>query len=135
MLLNEILLMKDGKLLNLHGNSRYSQYVGARATGSIANVMVEGGSQEYEEMIKGECLEVVSFSDFQIDPVTGDFGGEVRLALHRQFGHNTPMTGGSITGNIKDVQENWTLSKETDMFDNYLCPVAMKFTNIKNKNF
>lgn len=125
--LYELPLIKDGKLLTYHGSSRYSQYCEVEVTGSIPNVKVETGSISYESMTKGECLEVISFSDFQMNGVTGDFGGEIRLAILHKGGKKTAVTGGSITGNITDVQEDIYLSKEEDITGNYQHPKAIKF--------
>lgn len=123
----ELPLIKEGKLLSYHGSSRYSQYCEVDITGSIPNVKINSGSMSYDDMTKGECLEVIGFSDFQMNGVTGDFGGEIRLAILHKDGNATAVSGGSITGNITDIQGNIYLSKEEDITGNCQHPKAIKF--------
>ena len=130
MKLKELPLYKDGKLLALHGSSRYSQYCNTPASGVIPNVKVHEGTAKYNEMINGECIEVLSFSDFQMDQITGNFGGEIRLALHHKEGKTTPVTGGSVTGSIFDVDKNIILSQETDITGHYQHPKAIKINGV-----
>jgi len=130
-LLKELPLVKDGKLLAYHGNNRYSQYCDVEVTGSIPNVKIHEGSFDYDEMLKDECLEVIGFSDFQMDSITGDFGGEIRLAIHHKEGKAIPVTGGSITGNIYQIHSNIQLSMQTDITGNCQHPKAIKFAGAK----
>ena len=129
--LKELPLYKDGRLLSYHGSNRYSQYCNVKVTGVIPNILVHGGSTDYTDMIKNECLEVIGFSDFQMDTVTGDFGGEIRLAIYHKDGEAIPVTGGSITGNIIDVQSNINLSKQMEVTGNYKHPKAIKIEGVK----
>ena len=130
MKLHELPLLKDGKLLAYHGSSRYSQYCKVEATGIIPNVKIHEGSKKFNDLISGECIEVLGFSDFQMDGITGDFGGEIRLALHHKDGVTAPVTGGSVTGNIADVQNDMLLSEETDITGHYQHPKAIKIKGV-----
>jgi len=130
--LKELPLIKDGRLLAYHGSSRYSQYCNVGITGEIPNVCIHAGSGNYDEMLKGECIEVFGFSDFQMDAVTGDFGGEIRLAVHHMAdGSEQPVTGGSVTGNIEDIQKNIILCSESDISGNYEHPKIIKIEGAK----
>lgn len=129
--LKELPLYKDGKLLSYHGNNIYSQYCNVDITGDIPNVKIHEGSMEFDDMLQGDCLEVIGFSDFQIDPITGDFGGEIRLAIHHSDGKDVPVTGGSITGNILKVHDNIYLSKQMDITGNCQHPKAVKIVGAK----
>ena len=83
-------------------------------------------------MLKGECIDVFGFSDFQMDAVTGDFGGEIRLAVHHMAdGSEKPVTGGSVTGNIEDIQKNIILCSESDISGNYEHPKIIKIADGK----
>ncbi len=99
--LHERELIKDGVLLRYHGDSRHSQYLGVNPTGVIGNVSVAGGSQVFAQFKEDPYLEIRYFSDFQMDEWTGDFGGEVRLAIYHDGEKKIPVTGGSIVGNIQ----------------------------------
>ncbi|MBN2880062.1 MAG: hypothetical protein JXN65_10600 [Clostridia bacterium] len=131
-ILKELPLIKDGRLLAYHGSSRYSQYCNVDITGEIPNVCIHAGSGNYDEMLKGECIEVFGFSDFQMDAVTGDFGGEIRLAVHHMAdGTEKPITGGSVTGNIEDIQKGMILCAESDITGHYQHPRIIKIKGAK----
>lgn len=122
----ELSLVEDGVLKSYHGDSKHSQYLGINVTGSIPNVSVEGGAQSFEQLIDGKCLEVISFSSFQMDTITGDFGGEIRLAKLHDGDKIVPLTGGAITGNISKAQKNMLLSKQTHRICEYIIPKGLK---------
>ncbi|KKK89126.1 hypothetical protein LCGC14_2736250, partial [marine sediment metagenome] len=113
--LKKTAVIDRGRLLNFWGPLRFCHYLGIKPSGSIGNVVVEGGSRPMATLRQGPCLEVVSFSDFQTNPLTGDFGGEIRLAYLSKDGsrdRGLPVSGGSISGNILNVQGEMTLSRE-----------------------
>lgn len=123
-------LIKNGVLLRYHGDNRHSQYLNVDPTGVIGNVSVKGGSQMFAQLKEDPYLEIRYFSDFQMDEWTGDFGGEIRLAIYHDGESKTPVTGGSIVGNIKDVQSDMLLSKELQASGNYICPKAIKLFGV-----
>ena len=81
-------------------------------------------------MKKKPCIWAVAFSDFQMDAFSGHFGGEIRLAYIIEDGKITPVTGGSINGNLIEAQQNMTFSTERFSSANYEGPYAVKFTDI-----
>lgn len=123
-------LLQDGVLKTIHGACKFAHYLGIEPTGSYGTVKVAEGTHTLEEMKQGTYLEVLSFSDFQIDPFTGDFGGEMRLALYHEGDKVTPLTGGSISGNIQEVQHNLMLSKECQVRKGYEGPVSICLEDI-----
>ena len=98
--------------------------------------MVESGSRSIAELGElaakknGVWLEVKSFSDFQMDAMSGHFGGEIRLALLHEGEKITPVTGGSINGSILAVQKDIYLSKERIKSRGYEGPEAVLLTDI-----
>jgi len=127
----ETSLYKDGELIRYHGNNRYSQYLGMEPTGAIGNVRFEGGKNGLDELKKGPYLELRYFSDFQMDEWTGDFGGEIRLGVYFDGEKHIPVTGGSISGNIKEVQESMLMSSELQTSNNYVAPAAIKLFGMR----
>jgi len=74
---------------------------------------------------------LLSFSDFITEPLTGDFGGEFRLAYCSDpDGQRYPVTGGSVSGNIKDVQAHMYLSRETQSTKGFQGPLAIRLPEI-----
>ncbi len=129
--LKELTLYENGVLKSYVGDSKHCQYLGIEPTGRIPNAVFAPGKTPKKELISGECLEVISFSAFGIDPITGDFGGEIRLAYHHDGGKTTPVTGGSVTGNITQVHNDMLFSKETEIIENYECPSAIKIAGAR----
>ena len=70
-------------------------------------------------------LEVVNFSDFQMSAETGNFGGEIRLAFLYDGEKVTPITGGSINGNILEAQKHLVFSKEMQTEKDFEGPKAV----------
>nr|MCR5684517.1 hypothetical protein [Lachnospiraceae bacterium] len=123
-------LLDRGVLKTYYGNVRFSRYIGTEPTGYYRSIRVDAGSTSVEEMKKQPYLQVVNFSDFQMDDFTGHFGGEIRLAFLFDGEKVTPVTGGSVNGSIIDTQASMLLSKETQVEDGYEGPLAVCFDNI-----
>lgn len=128
--LSNIKIVDKGKLINYHGDVRNSYYLNVAPTGILKNYIVEGGSKTFEEMKSNPCIIVEAFSDFQMDSLTGDFGGEIRIALYVDGDKVIPMTGGSISGNIKNVQRDMYLSSEIETNGSFCGPKAILLKNI-----
>ena len=75
-------------------------------------------------------IELVSFSDFQMDTMTGDFGGEIRLGWYFDGENTVSITGGSISGNIKEVEKEMYFSSETQKLNNFLGPKTIELSNV-----
>jgi len=118
-------ILEDGKLLKYWGNTRFASYLNITPTGNIANVRVTGGTATDAELRGEPYLELVSFSDFQVNPITGDFGSEIRLGFYFDGKATVPVTGGSISGNMAKVQGGLRMSAQQKQFDAYLGPATV----------
>jgi PmbA protein len=123
-------LIENGVLKNYWGNIQYSHYMNIKPTGSIGNIIVEGGKKSLAAFKAEPYLELISFSNFQMDPFTGDFGGEVRLGWYFDGEKTIPVTGGAVTGNIKDVQHEMYLSKELQVDNDFIGPRTIQLFNV-----
>ncbi len=130
MTIKPIQLVKDGELLALLGDSQFASYIGIEPTGQINNFKVDLGSTTHDEMTKEPYIELLSFSHFQMNFLTGDFGGEMRLARYFDGEKVSYLTGGSLSANIKEVQGNMKLSSEGTQHDNYVGPKHLLFTGL-----
>lgn len=128
--LKEVPIFKNGILENYWGDQRHSSYLGIEPTGRIENFIVDGGSKSVDELKSDTYLELLAFSDFQMNPLTGDFAGEIRLGRYYDGSKVVPVTGGSISGNIKEVHKNMYLSKELQQDNNYIGPKSIQLFNI-----
>lgn len=128
--LKKTCLYEDGVLKNYVADVRHSYYLGVKPTGNIQNYVVSSGSKSYNDMKSGKYVELVAFSDFQMDAVTGDFGGEIRLGWYHDGDTTMPITGGSVSGNIKQFHNNMILSKEIQQINNFRGPKALKMFKV-----
>ncbi len=119
-------LVKDGELELIFGDTRMCRYLGIEPTGNYPKVICEGGSLALSEMRRPGVLELVSFSDFQMDPFDGHFKGEIRLALlYKEDGTVEELTGGSVNGSLLELQKDLAFSKERYEDRTYSGPLAV----------
>ncbi len=123
-------LVKDGKLMMIHGGNRFARYLGIAPTGNFDGYKVEAGNVSIEQMKEQPYLEVVNFSDFQMDWFTGHFGGEIRLAFLYDGKTVTPVTGGSVNGNIFEAQKSLVFSKEMQVEKDFEGPKAVAMDGV-----
>ena len=93
--------------------------------------MVEGGARSEEEIRRGDYLEVVEFSSFQVDSMGGDIAGEIRLGYLHRDGRVKIVSGGSVTGQMADVIPTMEFSAETEQYNNYVIPRVTLLKNLK----
>lgn len=118
-------LVRDGKLQILHGGSRFAYYLKQEPTGDYHSFYAPAGHVPMDEMRNEPYLEVVNFSDFQMDSFSGHFGGEIRLAFLYDGQKRIPVTGGSINGSILEAQKSLVFSKETQVDKDFEGPAAV----------
>mgnify|MGYP001057080248 CR=1 FL=1 len=124
-------LMEGGTIKTLHGGVRFASYLGIEPTGSYHCISVPVGDTPLKELKAAPCLHIVSFSDFQMDDFSGYFGGEIRLAFLWDGDTVTPVTGGSVNGNILEAQKSMTFSKERYRCEDYEGPFAVRIEGVK----
>lgn len=124
-------LITDATLNTIQGNSRFAYYLGIPAIGHYNSIHVTNGSVALDDMKKESYLHIVNFSDFQMDPLSGDFGGEIRLAFLYDGKTVTPVTGGSISGNITNYHDKLIFSKERQVRAEFDGPLAMLLKEIQ----
>ena len=124
-------LLEEGVLKAIHGGARFAHYLGVEPTGWYKAVSVPVGTTPLEALTAEPCLYAVSFSDFQMDPLSGHFGGELRLGFLYENGTVTPVTGGSVNGSILDCQGRMTFSRERFSTMNYGGPLAVRIAGVQ----
>jgi PmbA protein len=124
-------LIRDGVVESLWGSRQFSQYLGVEDSALAENFVVEGGACSEAELREGDYLEVVEFSDFQVNSVSGDIAGEIRLGYLHQNGTVRIVTGGSVSGKIEDVVPTMRFSRETEQYDTWVIPRVTLLKNLK----
>ena len=124
-------LIRDGVVESLWGPRQFSQYLGVEDSALAKNFVVEGGACSESEIRKGDYLEVVEFSDFDVNLVGGDIAGEIRLGYLHQNGTVRIVTGGSVSGKIDDAIPMMQFSRETEQYDTWVIPRVTLLKNLK----
>jgi PmbA protein len=114
--------IEDGKLTRLVASSKHAHYLGIPATGTMQLFELSPGRLSETELRARPYIEAVSFSDFFVEPTTGDFGGELRLAYIHREGRRIPVTGGTVTGSLGENRGEILLSREVEAKTNGLSP-------------
>ncbi len=112
------------------GGRRFRYYLGIKDSYLACNFDVTGGSKTAEEIRDGKYLEVVEFSDFEVDPISGDIAGEIRLGYYHDGDKVTPVSGGSISGCMTDFVKEMYMSKEKRQYDNFYIPALTRLENV-----
>lgn len=128
--LKETTIIKDSKLLGYYAQKRYADYLNITPTGDIQNIEIACGSTSISALKKGPYLELLNFSDFQMDALTGNFGGEFRLGIYFDGVTEIPVTLGSISGVAKTVEPTMLFSKEQQKLNNFIGPKYIKLLNV-----
>ena len=126
----DLTLIENGKAVSYWGRRQFSQYLGLESSFEASNFAVSGGTESADDLRRGDFLEVVEFSDFQVDPIAGDIAGEIRLAYLHQGGKVTPVSGGSVSGNIRELLDGFRFSKETRQYDCLLIPSVTRLQGV-----
>lgn len=129
--LKEFEVIQDGVIKNIIAEKRFAHYLDIPCTGDVPNIVVAEGTHSEKELKDGPYLELLKFSSFQSDPMTGNFGGEFRLGIYYDGNKEIPVTLGSISANIKETQGNMYLSKEIVKDDDFIGPKLIKFDNLR----
>ena len=123
-------LIRDGFAEEYWGSRQYSQYLGLSESSLAHNIRISGGTKTAEEIRSGDFLEVVEFSVFQVDEVGCNFAGEIRLGYLHRGGEVKVVTGGSISGDMREAVKTMTFAKETVQYDTKEIPAATRLKNV-----
>ncbi len=126
----EAVLIEDGVARRFLGNRQFSQYLGLQESFQPGNIVVTGGTRSADELRSGQFLEVVEFSDFQVNPINGDIAGEIRLAYWHDGSTVTPVSGGSVTGTMAEFAKTMLMSRETRQYDCRVIPAVTRLMGV-----
>jgi PmbA protein len=123
-------LIRDGRLLTFTANQRYAEYLGIAPTGDFGDIELPPGTTPAAALLEEPHVEVVAFSWFTPNEITGDFSSEIRLGYLVEGGRRTPFKGGSLVGNVLDALANARWSAETGFFGDYQGPRVARFGDL-----
>ena len=115
---------------NYYGRRMFAQYLGLEDSFDPGNFAVDGGSSSAEELRTGIYLEIVEFSDFQVDSASGDIAGEIRLGYLHDGDTVTVVEGGSVSGTMRELAGSMRFSREQKQYNNYLIPAVTRLYGV-----
>lgn len=124
-------LLADGKVQLIHGGARLSSYLGIAPTGDYTVYDCGNGHTPLAQLKEKPYLYPVCFSDFQMDAMTGHFGGEIRLAYYFDGKQVQIVTGGSVNGSIAECAGGLLFSQERYRGEHYRGPFAARIPQVK----
>lgn len=123
-------LVRADVLVGVHGTGRWMQVLGRRPRGARGTLVVPAGRTPLTQLRAG-TLEVVRFSEFSPRSDTGAFSGEIRLAyLHHADGTRIAISGGSVSGVLKDALADAQFSAEVVTVGDYHGPQAIRLAAV-----
>jgi PmbA protein len=123
-------VIKDNVFKKRTLDKRYSDYLGEEATGGFANVEVETGAKSRDALLTDGCYELLRFSTFEPNPVTGNFSAEIRTGYKIEGDKRIPIKGGSVTGVMYDAFRRAWFSSEKVTRAAYRGPAAVKLMGL-----
>ena len=126
----DMYIIKDNITENFWGDVQFRYYLGVKDSYNAGNFVTEGGSKTEAELRCGKYLEPVEFSDFSVNPITGDIAGEIRLAYLHDGDEVTVVSGGSVSGNVNELFQNVGFSKELRQYNNAVVPAVVRLENV-----
>jgi PmbA protein len=123
-------LIRDGRLCAFTANQRYADYLGIPATGDFGDIELPAGVTPEAELLSEPYLEVVAFSWFTPNEITGDFSSEIRLGYLVDGDRRTPFKGGALVGNLIEALANARWSAETGFYGDYQGPQTARFSSL-----
>ena len=128
--IRDLALIDQGKAVSYWGTRQFSQYMKLENSFDVYNFAVSGGTESAADLRAGDFLEVVEFSDFQVDEITGDIAGEIRLAYLHRDGKVTPVSGGSVSGSMAELAKAMRFSKESRQYNCHLIPAVTRLQGV-----
>lgn len=119
-----VVLVQQGLWYNLLCSKRYADYLDTQVTGPYGITQLSPGNEAAASLRK-DALEIVSFSSFVPNPISGDFSAEVRLG----YQNGKPVQGLMFSGNIFEILKDIRLGKEVLHMDGYEGPLV-RFDNV-----
>lgn len=124
-------LIRENELVAFAASQRYADYLNLPATGAFGGVELPPGQTPLSALLAEPYVEIIQFSWFNPDLITGDFATEIRLGYLVQNGVRKPFRGGQLVGNYLDALADIRWSAETGFFGNYLGPRTARFSDLK----
>ena len=130
----KVKIIEKGRFRRYFASKQYADYLGVEPTGAFGSVDVKKGSKTLKQLYQQQVpfAEIVAFSSFAPNSISGDFSAEIRLGylITKDKKGNLmkkPFKGGMFTGNVFRLIQNIYLSKEIKEESGYKGPKLIVF--------
>ena len=123
-------IIENGKLKNFTIGGKLSYLLKMPLTSSLSNIRVKPGKNSYDSFIENGVFELLRFSTFHPNPITGAFSGEIRLGYLHKNGQKIPIRGGSVSGISQEAFLKASLSREIISRESYNGPKGIFFESL-----
>lgn len=123
-------IIEAGILKNYAISGKYAGLLKRDPTSTFANIIVEPGMVNYQDFLEDGVYELLRFSTFEPDPVTGAFSGEIRSGYLHKAGKKIPIRGGSVSGIIQQAFSKARFSAEAVQRSGYKGPKGIWFEEL-----
>lgn len=125
----DLLVIEDGILRARPATLRYAQYLGVPVTGRPGVAEIAVGTTPRADLLTDDepILEVLDFSAPNVEPLSGDFGMEIRVGYETSRDGRRAISGGSVTGNLFEAMANARFSAESLGFAQLAGPASIRF--------
>ena len=125
----DLLVIEEGVLRARPATQRYAQYLGIPVTGRPGMAEIGLGTTPRAALLEDDepMLEVFDFSAPNVEPISGDFGMEIRVGYETGKDGRRAISGGSVTGNLFAAMANARFSSESGGFAQFAGPASIRF--------
>ncbi|MBI2147789.1 hypothetical protein HYU19_04930 [Candidatus Woesearchaeota archaeon] len=123
-------LIDKGIFVGFVASKRFADYLKIQPSGPLGVIELGAGSKTVKELYQQPCIEIVSFSSFVPNSLSGDFAAEIRLGYLHKDGQKLPFKGGMVSGNVFEAFANVYFSEETITIPDYSGPKAVRFEKL-----
>lgn len=125
-----VTLIENSRVKNFLIDGRYADLLQMPKTSALMNIEVECGKTGYADFLSNGVLELIKFSTFQPNTISGAFSGEIRLGYLHKNGRRIPVKGGSVSGTTGSAFSAAFKSVESVQRAAYLGPKGVFFENL-----
>ena len=125
-----LLLIENGILKALSAAQQYAEYLSIPPSGGFGNVEAAPGDAPESELLAEPHVEVVAFSWFNPNAITGEFSAEIRQGYLATADGRSAFRGGLLVGNVLKALTNVRFSSETGFYGDYQGPTTARFSEL-----